>query len=156
MHLVSPAFQEGKPIPSKFAYHGVTGGKNVSIPLTWSDAPEETKSFALSVIDPHPVAKNWIHWLVLNLPAGLTSLPEGSSGKGMPAGCKELFNSYGSAGYGGPQPPKGSGPHPYVTTLYALNVEHLDLTANTSLASFTMALEGKVLASARTTGLFER
>jgi len=41
--------------------------------------------------------------------------------------------------------PKGTGNHPYVFTLYALNVEKLDLGANTSLSTFQKALEGKII-----------
>ncbi|MDI6767202.1 MAG: YbhB/YbcL family Raf kinase inhibitor-like protein [Bacteroidota bacterium] len=156
MNISSSAFTDNKPIPTKYAHSGVVGGKNISIPLTWTDPPEETKSFALSIVDPHPVARDWVHWLVINIPNEVTSLPEGISCKKMPAGTKELYNSYGELGYGGPQPPKGSGPHPYVVTLYALDVEKLDLTANTSLVAFEKMLEGRVLATAKVTGIYER
>ena len=156
MRLSSSAFQEGKSIPTKYAYQGVVGGKNISLPLAWNDAPPETRSFALSIIDPHPVAKNWVHWFVINIPKSVTSLAEDASAKSMPAGSKELYNSYGTSGYGGPQPPKGSGPHPYVVTLYALNVEHIDLSQNASLAAFEKALDGNVLALVRITGIYER
>src|ERR1041385_4529729 len=155
MRISSSAFQDGKPIPTKYAHPGVTGGKNISLPLAWTDVPPETKSFALSIVDPHPVAKNWIHWFAINIPKNITSLAEGASGR-MPAGTKELYNSYGTKGYGGPEPPKGSGPHPYETTIYALNVERLDCSENTTLQAFTKALEGKVIASAKTTGMYER
>ena len=74
----------------------------------------------------------------------------------MPAGVKELYNTYGEPGYGGPEPPKGSGPHPYVVTVYALNVPSLNLPQNTTLPAFLKALEGKVAASATTTGIYER
>jgi hypothetical protein len=74
----------------------------------------------------------------------------------MPPGTVELNDSSGDIGYGGPQPPKGTGDHPYVFTLYALNVEKLNLGANTSLAAFKKALEGKVLGSATLTGKYGR
>ena len=61
MVLTSPAFIEGKPIPSKYAHGGVVGGKNVSVPLNWKEVPPGVQSFALSIVDPHPVAKNWVH-----------------------------------------------------------------------------------------------
>jgi len=156
MIISSPSFQDGKPIPTKYAHSGVAGGKNISIPLKWDEFPVETKSFVLAIVDPHPVARNWVHWLVINIPIDVLSLAENASGKRMPEGSKELYNSYGELGYGGPQPPKGSGPHPYVVTVYALNVEKLDLTANTSLVAFEKTLEGKVIDSAKITGIFER
>jgi Raf kinase inhibitor-like YbhB/YbcL family protein len=74
----------------------------------------------------------------------------------MPYGAMELKNSFGQIGYGGPQPPKGSGEHPYVVTLYALNVEKLDVGANPSLAAFKKALESKIIESASVTGKYER
>jgi phosphatidylethanolamine-binding protein (PEBP) family uncharacterized protein len=59
-------------------------------------------------------------------------------------------------GYGGPQPPRGTGDHPYVITVYALSVPRLDLSKNTSLAAFKEALAGKVLAQASITGYYGR
>lgn len=108
------------------------------------------------MIDPHPVAGNWVHWLVINIPADVTSLEEGESRKNMPRGCIELKNSFGDVGYGGPQPPKGTGDHPYVITLYALSVEKLELGTSVSLSTFLKALEGKVLGSAKITGKYGR
>jgi Raf kinase inhibitor-like YbhB/YbcL family protein len=155
MELASSAFQDGGTIPLHYVMPGA-GGKNVSVPLTWKGVPAGTKSFALSIVDPHPVANNWVHWLVVNLPAGTAGLVEGASRHAMPGGAAELRNSFGDIGYGGPQPPRGSGDHPYVVTLYALAVDRLDLPANTSLAAFAKALEGKVLATAQITGMFGR
>jgi phosphatidylethanolamine-binding protein (PEBP) family uncharacterized protein len=74
----------------------------------------------------------------------------------MPEGSMELYNSYGELGYGGPEPPKGSGRHPYIATLYALDAGRLDLTSNTTLPAFERALESHVLASAKSTGTYER
>ncbi len=155
MEILSSAFKDGEKIPVQYVMPGA-GGKNVSVPLTWKNVPSETKSFALSIVDPHPVAQNWVHWLVINIPAQVTTLEEGASKKRMPKGSVELKNSFGDIGYGGPQPPKGTGEHPYVITLYALNVERLDLGVNTSLTSFKKALEGKVIASASITGKYGR
>ena len=155
MQLTSSAFPDKGKIPQQYVMPGA-GGKNISLPLSWSGAPAGTKSFALSVVDPHPVARNWVHWLLINLPAETTSLAEGASGKKMPAGAVELKSSFGDLGYGGPQPPRGTGDHPYVVTLYALNVPKLDLPVNTSLTAFQKALEGKVLAKASITGYYGR
>jgi Raf kinase inhibitor-like YbhB/YbcL family protein len=156
MHSSSPAFGEGKPIPTKFAYQGVTGGKNISLPVTWDDVPKETQSFALSMVDPHPVAANFIHWLVINIPGDVHALREGASPGAMPPGSRELYNSYGKPGYGGPEPPKGTGPHPYVTTIFALDVASVDLGANSSLNAFNSIINKHLLGSAKFTGLYER
>ncbi len=155
MEITSSAFKDGERIPVPYVMPGA-GGKNISIPLSWKNAPEETKSFCLSMVDPHPVAQNWVHWLVINIPSQVNSLEEGASKKKMPKGSLELKNSWGNLGYGGPQPPKGTGDHPYVITLYALNVEKLDLGTNTSLSAFKKAIEGKVIVQASITGKFGR
>jgi len=152
----SPLFGDAGPVPSRCANRGVPGGMNISFPLEWGETPAGTKSFVLSVVDPHPVTRNWVHWLVINIPPSVSSLPEGASGKGMPRGSKELQNSFGNMGFGGPQPPRGSGSHPYVITIYALGVESLDLPANTSLSSFQTAVESKAIDSASLTGTFEQ
>jgi len=108
MQITSSAFQDGDKIPLKYVMPGA-GGQNFSVPLNWSGAPAGTRSFALTMVDPHPVANNWVHWLVIDLPQDTTSLPEGASGGKMPKGAVELKNSFGETGYGGPQPPRGSG-----------------------------------------------
>jgi phosphatidylethanolamine-binding protein (PEBP) family uncharacterized protein len=66
------------------------------------------------------------------------------------------MNTYNELGYGGPAPPKGSGQHPYVATLHALNVESLGLGVNTTLRQFQNAIEGKVIAEVSMTGYYER
>jgi Raf kinase inhibitor-like YbhB/YbcL family protein len=155
MELKSSAFADGGKIPQPYVMPGA-GGKNLSLPLQWSGAPPGTQSFALAIVDPHPVAHNWVHWLVVNLPGNASSLEEGASGKKMPSGAVELHNSWGKPGYGGPQPPPGTGDHPYVVTLYALNVPKLDLKPSTDLSGFQKALEGKVLGTVKITGFYGR
>ena len=76
--------------------------------------------------------------------------------KKMPSGSVELKNSFGDIGYGGPQPPKGTGDHPYVVTVYALNVDKLGLGVSTSLSAFKKAIEGKVVGTASITGKYGR
>jgi Raf kinase inhibitor-like YbhB/YbcL family protein len=148
--ISSPAFKHKGGIPDKYAKG------SFSIPLSWKNVPQGTKSFALSIVDIHPVAQNWVHWMVINIPPQVTSLEEGVSRKKMPSGAIELKNSWGEIGYGGPEPPPGSGEHSYVITIYALNVEKLDLKPNTSLSKFEKTMKGKVLGSASITGMYSR
>lgn len=155
MEITSAAFTDKGTIPLNYVMPGA-GGKNVSLPLSWEGIPAGTKSFALIIVDPHPVANNWVHWLVINIPGETRGLGEGASRSAMPAGSLELKNSFGETGYGGPQPPKGTGDHPYVVTLYALNAAKLDLPVQTTLAAFKKALDGKILATATLTGMFGR
>ena len=155
--LESLSYKDQQPIPTKCAHTSVVGGRNISPGFLWSDPPITTKSFALSIIDPHPVAKNWVHWFVINIPFRERKLVEGASrSKSLPNGAKELINSFDEMGYGGPAPPRGSGQHPYVATLYALNCETLKLGVSTSLKLFLNSIEGKVIAEATVTGFSER
>jgi Raf kinase inhibitor-like YbhB/YbcL family protein len=155
--LTCTSYPDKGPIPTKFAHRSVVGGKNVSSGFSWIDPPTSTKSFALTILDPHPVAKNWVHWCIINIPFRERKLVEGASRtNSLPAGAKELMNSYSELGYGGPAPPPGSGQHPYVATLYALNVDQLNLGVDSTLRQFEKAIEGKVIAEATATGYYER
>ena len=130
--------------------------QNISIPITWSNAPADTKSFAIIMYDLHEIAGNWVHWAVKDIPANITGLPEGVSGTDqLPTGSKELRNTFGSTGYGGPQPPKGSGDHEYKIIVYALNTELLEIADNPSFKLFEKLVEPFVLASAEFSGFYE-
>jgi Raf kinase inhibitor-like YbhB/YbcL family protein len=158
MTIRCPALTGERLIPSKYAFHGVRGGMNLSLPLVWGEPPSGTQSFVLSVIDRHPVANNWVHWYVLDIPPSCISLGEGASGNRslMPQEAVELRNSYGEAGYGGPKPPRGSGPHEYVITLYALKTPSLKMPARATASQCARAMEDLILASASTSGFFEQ
>ena len=155
--LKSSGLKDNEKMPAKYANKGVVGGENLSPPFEWENAPEETKSFALAMVDHHPVAQEFVHWMIIDIPANVNSIGEGASGTGqMPAGSKELNTDYGTPKYGGPRPPAGTGDHPYETTIYALNVESLGLSQNVSLDQFLAALKGKVLAESSITSLFSQ
>ena len=157
MKLTSGSYSPGESIPLRFVHGMVAGGKNVSPAFAWTDPPISTKSFALTIVDPHPVAKNWLHWCVIDIPFRERSLGEGASRSHLlPPGAHELLSTYGEAGYGGPAPPVGSGVHPYVATIYALSVPSLKLEKDAGLLKFLRAVEGKVIEEASMTGNFEQ
>ena len=152
--LTSTAYSQTQLIPIKYANLGA-GGQNVSIPLTWTGVPEGTKSLALIMYDLHPIADNWVHWAVINIPVTATEMPEGTSGTAqIPTGSVELNNTFGTCGYGGPQPPIGSGDHQYKTVIYALNVDQINLSGQVTQAQFESAVSEKSLGSAELTGVF--
>lgn len=153
--LTSESFDAGDPIPAKHARDGVAGALNISPQLSWRGAPDGTRSFALVMVDRHPIAGEWVHWMVVDLPADVDSLPEGASGADMPEGAVELRNTFGDVGYGGPQPPPGSGVHEYEIGIYALNVEHLDLPEDADFAAFLEAVRPVMLEAATIRGTFE-
>ncbi|MFD0695127.1 YbhB/YbcL family Raf kinase inhibitor-like protein [Paenibacillus sp. GCM10027628] len=119
IQLQSAAFTANGDIPVKYAHGGVAGGQNISMPVSWSHAPEGTKSFAVVMYDLHPIADNYIHWSVIDIPAGTKELKEGAAGS-LPAG-KELN------AYFGMEPPRFSGDHLYRLAVYALDTEKLDV-----------------------------
>ena len=154
--LTCTGYTDKESIPQRYLHRSIKG-KNVSPGFVWANGPVETKSFAFSIVDPHPVAHDWVHWLVIDIPFNIREISEGSSNSGrMPKGARELMNTYGEQGYGGPAPPKGSGQHPYIATLYALTVEKLELPRIASLRQFREATAGKVLAEVALTGYFEQ
>jgi Raf kinase inhibitor-like YbhB/YbcL family protein len=154
--LTCSSYQQEGPIPAKYTHTSIKG-KNISPGFSWRDGPIGARSFAFSIIDPHPVAKNWVHWFVVDIPFNAREIGEGASNSDrMPKGARELMNTYGENGYGGPAPPVGTGPHPYVATLYALTVDRLDLPRAASLREFREGLAGKVLEEVSLTGYYEQ
>jgi Raf kinase inhibitor-like YbhB/YbcL family protein len=153
--LSSPAFESGGLIPVEYANTGVSGGQNLSIPYEWSGAPAGTRSFALILVDRQPAARSWVHWMVTSIPADSASLARGASGAAMPLGSVEHKNTFGTPGYGGPQPPAGTGKHEYEAVLYALDTPAVGGDPRT-LDEFNDAMDGHVLASASTAGMFGR
>lgn len=156
LKVTSPGFNNGERLPAKYANIGVAGGQNLSPPLVWEGAPEGTGSFAVACIDIHPVANNFVHWLVINIPANITSLSEGASSRNMPAGSVELRTTYGVSAYGGGRPPAGTGEHDYVFTVYSLSVDDLGLSASATYTDFQKAATGRVLDSVSITGKFSQ
>jgi len=127
-------------------------GENISPQLSWANAPEGTKSFAITVYDPDaPTGSGWWHWLAFDIPADTKALPSGAGtpGKpGMPAGAVQSRTDFGGPGYGGPCPPPGHGPHQYIVTVYALKTDKLGLDANATPAVVGYTLNNQMLAKA--------
>ena len=151
----------GSVVTMQYVYNsfGCTG-KNISPALKWENAPEGTKSFAITVYDPDaPTGSGWWHWMVYNIPANVTELPEGAGsadGKMLPAGTKQGPTDFGMAAYGGPCPPPGDTPHHYIFTVYALKVEKIEVPANATSALLGYNLNGNALAKASFTVTFGR
>jgi Raf kinase inhibitor-like YbhB/YbcL family protein len=131
-------------------------GNNVSPQLSWSNAPAGTKSFVLTMFDPDaPTGSGFWHWVVVNIPASTSALPNGASKDAakLPVGSLETRTDLGAPGYGGPCPPARDKPHRYVFTLHALKVEKLDVDLQTSaaLVGFNVHMEeiGRATLTAR-------
>lgn len=150
MKLTSAGIPANSHIDLKFAEPGV-GGQNIIPDLTWSDAPADAKSFAITIYDPDaPTGSGWWHWVVVDLPVTISSLAEGAA---VPESAREWVNDYGYLGYGGPYPPPGPAHH-YVFTVYALPTERLDVPDEASSAAARMTLLASAIESTSFTALF--
>jgi Raf kinase inhibitor-like YbhB/YbcL family protein len=151
--LGSDAFVDGGTIPHRHSYNGYgCTGKNISPELHWSDAPEGTKSFALTVFDPDAnKGKGWWHWVVYGIDPGTHSLAAGEP----PAGV-EGKTDFGTSGWGGPCPPPGDPPHHYVFTLYALNEDLQSASDTLSGPQLLDAIKDHTIGKATLVGRFGR
>lgn len=151
MHITSSAFAEGQPIPPKCT----CAGPNVSPPLTWTNAPAGTKSFALIADDPDAPMGTWVHWVIYNVPPTVNSLAEDTPQvPELPDGAKQGVNDFGKIGYGGPCPPRGK-PHHYHFKLYALDTL-LPLKSGATKRELLRAMDGHVLGEGQLIGTFQR
>src|SRR6218665_1388920 len=97
-------------------------GENVSPQLYWENAPEGTRSFAITMFDENaPTGSGWWHWLVFDIGKDFTELKSdaGNSKKAIaPPNVIQSKTDFGTMGYGGPCPTPGSGFHKYIITVY--------------------------------------
>lgn len=130
--------RRGQEMPHAFTGRRM-GGQNVSPPLHIDAVPPDAQSVSFALIDKD--ARDFVHWMVLDVPPGDVRLPEGASLKSMPPGSRELFNSADHEGYFGPEPPPRSGRHRYELVAYALDVPTVDLPKHASFEEFRKATE---------------
>lgn len=150
LELNSPVFNQGELIPRKYT----CDGDDISPPLQWSGFPGGTKSFALICDDPDAPVGTWDHWVLYNISAKMSALPEGvSSDADLSDGSRNGRNSWGQLGYGGPCPPGGT--HRYFFKLYALD-SVLGLASGASKYQLLRAMEGHILAQAELMGRYSR
>ncbi|HKU18591.1 MAG TPA: YbhB/YbcL family Raf kinase inhibitor-like protein [Candidatus Saccharimonadales bacterium] len=141
MELSSPAFGANQPIP---ANHTVKGA-GVTPPLMITNVPDGTASLAIIVHDPDAPSGDFTHWIIWNISATASVLPENH----IPTGAIEGVNDFGKQGYGAPAPPSGT--HRYMFDVYALNIE-LPLKPGASLRELQAAMEGHILTQAQLVG----
>lgn len=103
INLFSTAFKNGETIPEKYTCDGL----NVKIPLVWSNLPIQTKSLAITMVDPDAPDGRFIHWIAWGIKPSAHNLDENFNGK---------------MDYTGPCPPYGHGVHRYIITIYALDI----------------------------------
>jgi Raf kinase inhibitor-like YbhB/YbcL family protein len=140
-----------KPVPSTLLFDQTDcKGGNRSPQLSWHGAPAETRSFAVTIVDPDAPGRGWWHWAVAGIPATVTQLPGNASASGAlrAMGAVEARNDFDTDGYGGPCPPPGK-PHRYVITVYALNSDDLRLRQGRPALMFEHEIRTTTLATAQ-------
>ncbi|WP_151118790.1 YbhB/YbcL family Raf kinase inhibitor-like protein [Hypericibacter adhaerens] len=149
-------FQPDQVLSAAFGL-GCQGG-NLSPHINWEGMPQGTQSFALTLFDQDANnGKGWTHWVVVNIPYRVNSLPRGAAGSGAVAavGALQTLNDFGQAGYGGPCPPPGQ-THHYVVTLTALSVAKLPLDKTATPAMAAAAIAGSKIAAVSFAATYER
>jgi len=151
IQVTSPAFIQGQPIPARHAYDQ----QDISPALQWSGVPPGAKSLALICDDPDAPMGTWVHWVLYDLPAETTDLPENiQKSPQLDNGAKQGLNDYKKIGYGGPCPPPGK-PHRYFFKLYALDTQ-LNLKPEATKKELLKAMESHVLAEGQLMGTYQR
>lgn len=145
--LTSSAFSEGNSIPSKYT----CDGNDISPPLNWTGAPQNTKSFVLILDDPDAPGGTWDHWVVYNLSSNSSGLTENL--QTLPAPAQTGKNSWGREKYNGPCPPDRE--HRYYFTLYALDA-NLQLSKGPTKNQVEAALKNHLLDKATLMGRYNR
>jgi Raf kinase inhibitor-like YbhB/YbcL family protein len=149
--ITSTSFQSGETIPKKFTCDGA----DVSPELSWMNPPPGTQSFALISDDPDAPVGNWNHWVLFDLPAATSNLPEGVTKiDELPGGGRQGRNDFRKIGYGGPCPPPGK-PHRYFFRLYALD-KMLNLNPGSTKPEVEQAMQGHILGQAEWMGKYRR
>ena len=152
--LLSKAFNNGEEIPTKYTCEGM----NISPPLTVVGVPDKTQSLVIIIDDPDapdPQAPKmtWVHWVLYNLPADTSELPEAVVRYDLPPGTREGRNDWKNLGYGGPCPPIGR--HRYFHKVHALDTLLPNLNAPTKI-DLERAMQGHVLSKAELIGTYAK
>ena len=150
LQLKSPVFGPGESIPVKY-----TGdGESISPPLQWTDVPDGTRSFAILCHDTDaPLvadgAFGFVHWVLYNIPASVTGLPEGA------VEYTSRVNGTGKQGYIIAMPPEGHVVHHSFFLLFALDGE-LDLAPGLTLRQLLERIDPHVIGMNRLVGVYRR
>ncbi|MCM8819902.1 MAG: YbhB/YbcL family Raf kinase inhibitor-like protein [Candidatus Omnitrophica bacterium] len=149
--LKSSAFSYNQQIPSKYT----CDGEDVSVPLSWSNPPKNTESFAIICEDPDAPLGSWIHWVIFNIPKGVEKLDEAiPTTRKLENGIYQGKNDFGKFGYGGPCPPAGKY-HRYIFRIYALDKVISNCDSILTKDELIKEIKGHILAEAEIVGLYK-
>lgn len=148
--LESPAFRNGDFIPSKYT----CDGENISPALSWNKPSDKVKHYCLIVEDPDAPSGNFVHWIVFDIPANITTLNEDiTNQKNLPDSAEMGTNDARRIGYFGPCPPSGT--HRYFFRIYAIDTV-LKMDAGATKAEVMKAMQGHIVAQGELMGKYQR
>jgi len=192
MHISSTSFGHNEKIPERCAF-GIPDpdvhfrlGENRNPQLSWDGIPPEAKSLVLLCVDPDvpsspdnvnkegvTIATNlprvdFIHWVMIDIPAQTGSIDEGTCSEGVvthgktepdgPHGSRQGINDYTNFmagdpdmegdyyGYDGPCPPwNDESLHHYHFTLYAIDMQTTPVKRRFTAANVLAAIDGHIV-----------
>ena len=129
---------------------------NTSPQLSWSGAPEGTQSYVVTCFDPDaPTPSGFWHWVLVDVPADVTSLDAGAASGTLPGSAFHVRNDGGEAGFMGAAPPKDDQPHRYFFVVHAVGEPSLGVDADASPAVVSFNLAFKTLGRAIIHGTYQ-
>lgn len=152
--VTSSAFADGESVPERYT----ADGADVSPPLSVSRVPDDAAALALVVDDPDAPSGTFTHWLLWNVPADTTTIPEDQPRQEtLPdlGGAAQGTNGFGDVGYRGPSPPADDDPHRYRFRAFAL-ASALDPDPGAERSAVLSAAEDAAVATGTLTGTYGR
>lgn len=146
----SPDIYDGKEIRNKQVLNKFgCNGKNISPKIIWKNAPVNTKSFAITMYTKDVNSgSGWWHWIVYNIPNTINVIQSNASQNKslLPKGAIQGINDYGEKNYGGVCVPNNN-KYNYIITIYALDVDKINLPKNSTPAMVALNLNNHKIAT---------
>lgn len=159
LRLTAPGITDGGTLPLAQVYNqnGCTGG-NLSPAMSWTAPPAGTKAFAVTLFDKTARdGQGFWHWGLFDIPASARALKLNATYRQeLPDGTKIGRNDFGYHGFSGACPPKGSGKHQYVLTVWAVPVSILTFPSGTEDATVGAWLKAHAIGKAEVTASYSR
>jgi Raf kinase inhibitor-like YbhB/YbcL family protein len=152
--VTSDDVKDGQPLHDS----QVAASGNTSPQLSWSGAPEGTKSFVVTCFDPDaPTPSGFWHWVLVDLPADVTALDAGAGADdaSLPGSAFMCRNDAGSKAFMGAAPPEGDQVHRYYFVVHAVGEDTLGVDSDASPAVVSFNLAFKTLGRAILQGTYQ-